>query len=181
VIAQQRESLVHVQAEPLGEPALGLLDDDTAVQRRLELLGEGLGAAHVPFLQQADRGNVRQRLPDPQAGRAKPVGASAEQAGRAADVSWAAVPARVVQPQPLGDDVTGDVCRPPVMCISVSPQPGKCLSDTDSSAPMAWQSMKSRASRSMISGRPSAASAATAPATLSASVMSSSPRSTTAV
>src|SRR6202035_2835881 len=67
-LAEQREGLVHVQAGPLGELALGLLDNDPAIQCRLELLGEGLGAAHVPFLQQADSGDVRQRLTDSQLG-----------------------------------------------------------------------------------------------------------------
>ena len=61
--------MVHVQAETLGELALGLLDDDPAVECRLELLGEGLGAAHVPFLQQPDCGDVSQCLPDAQLGR----------------------------------------------------------------------------------------------------------------
>jgi hypothetical protein len=71
---------------PLGEPAFGLLDDDPAVQCHLELLGEGLGAAHVPFLKQADGGNVRQRLPDAQLGRAERTGPGAEQVQRADDL-----------------------------------------------------------------------------------------------
>ena len=41
VIAQHREGPVDVDAEPLGEFALGLLNEDPAVQRALELLGEG--------------------------------------------------------------------------------------------------------------------------------------------
>ena len=86
VVAQQREGLVHVQAEPLGEPALGLLDDDPAVQRGLELLGQGLGAAHVLFLQQADRGHVGQCLPDAQFGLAERAGAGAEEVQGADDL-----------------------------------------------------------------------------------------------
>jgi hypothetical protein len=39
VIAQQRERLVHGQVEALGQLALGLLDNDPAVQGGLELLG----------------------------------------------------------------------------------------------------------------------------------------------
>jgi hypothetical protein len=36
--------VVHVQAEALGEDALGLLDDDLAVQRGLQLLAKDLAA-----------------------------------------------------------------------------------------------------------------------------------------
>jgi hypothetical protein len=53
---QHRERPAHVDAEPLGELALGLLDDDPAVQGGLELLGGGLAAAHVPLEQQPDCG-----------------------------------------------------------------------------------------------------------------------------
>ena len=84
--SRSSEGLVHAQAEPLGEPALGLLDDDPAVQRALELLGEGLGAAHVPLLQQADRGHVGQRLSDAQVGLAERAGLGAEQVQRADDL-----------------------------------------------------------------------------------------------
>jgi hypothetical protein len=51
VVADHGEGAVHVDAEPLGELALCLLDDDPAVQRGLELLGDGLAAAHIPLLQ----------------------------------------------------------------------------------------------------------------------------------
>src|SRR5436189_6385954 len=53
VIAQHLEGVVHVDAEPLGELALGLLDHHPAVQRGLELLDDVLAAAHVPSSQQA--------------------------------------------------------------------------------------------------------------------------------
>ncbi len=53
---QHRERPAHVDAEPLGELALGLLDDDPAVQGGLELLGGGLAATHVPLVQQPDGG-----------------------------------------------------------------------------------------------------------------------------
>jgi hypothetical protein len=86
VSAQQCEGLVHVQAEALGDPAFGLLDDDLAVECGLELLGEGLGVAHVPFLQQADGGDVGQCLPDAQVGLAERGGAGAEQVERADDL-----------------------------------------------------------------------------------------------
>ena len=48
----------------LRDGALGLLDDDPAVQRALQLLGEDLAAADGPLLQQPDRGDVGQRLHD---------------------------------------------------------------------------------------------------------------------
>ncbi len=41
VVTQDAERLVHVQAEALGELALGLLDDDPAIQRGLQLLISG--------------------------------------------------------------------------------------------------------------------------------------------
>src|SRR5690349_19192289 len=53
VVAEHGEGAVHVDAEPLGELALGLLDHDPAVQRGLKLLGHGFGAAYVAFVQQA--------------------------------------------------------------------------------------------------------------------------------
>src|SRR5580704_17739898 len=64
LVAQQAERLVHVQAEALGELALGLLDDDPAVQRGLQLLVQGVAVAHAALVQQADRGHVGQRLSD---------------------------------------------------------------------------------------------------------------------
>jgi len=61
---QEAECLVHVQAETLGEYALGLLDDDPAVQRGLQLLSEDFTVAHAALVQQADGGDVGQGLAD---------------------------------------------------------------------------------------------------------------------
>ena len=47
VVAQHDERLAHVEAEALGQLALGLLDDDPAVQRRLQLLVERVAAAQL--------------------------------------------------------------------------------------------------------------------------------------
>jgi hypothetical protein len=41
-------------SEALGELALGLLDDDPAVQRGLQLLIEGVAVADAAFVQQAE-------------------------------------------------------------------------------------------------------------------------------
>jgi hypothetical protein len=49
-----------------GEDALGLFDDEPAVQGGLQLLGEDLAAADGAFLQDADGGHVNQRLSDAQ-------------------------------------------------------------------------------------------------------------------
>ena len=52
----------------LRERALGLFDDHAAVERDLELLGEHLALPDRPFLQQADGGDVRERLDDADVG-----------------------------------------------------------------------------------------------------------------
>jgi len=57
-VAQGAECLCHVQAEALGELALGLLDEDPAVQGDLQLLVQGVAVAQVALVQQADRGYV---------------------------------------------------------------------------------------------------------------------------
>src|SRR2546430_192788 len=81
-VAEQREGLVHVHPEPLGELALGLLDDDPAVQRRLQLLVQDVAVPHPALVQQADRGHVGQRLADPDAGRGQRARIGAEQVQR---------------------------------------------------------------------------------------------------
>src|SRR3984893_2855593 len=78
LVPQQRERLVDVDAQPLGEFALGLLDDDPAVQRGLQLLVEGIAAAHAALVQQADGGHVGQRLANTDAVRVEGTGSGAE-------------------------------------------------------------------------------------------------------
>ncbi|MGH3564809.1 MAG: hypothetical protein ACRDRH_01990 [Pseudonocardia sp.] len=46
----------------LGEHTLGLLDDDAGIERSLELLAEHHTASDRPFLQDADRRHIGQRL-----------------------------------------------------------------------------------------------------------------------
>ena len=60
--------------------------DDPAVQRGLELLGDGFAAAHVAFVQQADGGHVGQRLADAQVRRVEAARCGAEQVQRADDL-----------------------------------------------------------------------------------------------
>ena len=64
VLPEPLERGVDAHPVALRDHALGLLDDDPAVQRRLELLGERLGAADRPLLDQADRGDVGKGLDD---------------------------------------------------------------------------------------------------------------------
>jgi hypothetical protein len=72
VVAQQRERLGHVQAETLSQLALSLLDDDPAVQRGLQLLIERVTLPRAALVQQADGGDVCQRLADALAGSNTP-------------------------------------------------------------------------------------------------------------
>ena len=62
--AQQGEGLVDVQLEAFGQDALGLFDQDAAVQRGLQLLGQDVAAADGALLQQPDGGHVGQGLAD---------------------------------------------------------------------------------------------------------------------
>jgi hypothetical protein len=54
--------VTHVQLKPLGQDAFGLLDQDPAGQRVLQLFGEGVAVADRALLQQSDGGHVGQRL-----------------------------------------------------------------------------------------------------------------------
>ena len=60
--AQHGESVLDGQVEALIEHALGLLDDDPAVEGVLQLLGDHLLTAERALVQDADGGRVRQRL-----------------------------------------------------------------------------------------------------------------------
>lgn len=64
------------------EGALGLLDDHSAVQRALQLLGEHLGAVHGLLLQQSDGGDVGQGLDDRDLVGVQNPGMGAEQVQR---------------------------------------------------------------------------------------------------
>jgi hypothetical protein len=54
-----------------GDDAFGLLDQDTAVERGLKLLGEDVALPDRPGLEQADGGDVGERLAQPDGVRAK--------------------------------------------------------------------------------------------------------------
>lgn len=65
--AQQLEGPFHLQLAVLGEDARGLLDDDSAVQCQLQLLGQDVESTDGAFLQNSDgrRGSVRASLIEP--------------------------------------------------------------------------------------------------------------------
>src|SRR6266568_2010454 len=86
MVSQEGECLIHAQAEALGELAFGLLDDDPAVQRELELLVEGVAMLHAALVQQADGGHVGQGLPEAYVRRAEGPRAGAEEVQRADDL-----------------------------------------------------------------------------------------------
>jgi hypothetical protein len=54
-----------------------------AVESPLELLGEGIAAAHVPLVQQPDGGDIGECLAQPQVGRAERARRGPEQVQRA--------------------------------------------------------------------------------------------------
>ena len=62
--AQPFECLVHPETVALGDGAFGLLDDDPAVQRALQLRGQPVSVARRRVLQQRDGGGMGKRLRD---------------------------------------------------------------------------------------------------------------------
>jgi hypothetical protein len=62
--AEEVERGVHLDATALREHALGLLDDDAAVQRALELVVHQTCFANAAFLEEADGGDICERLTD---------------------------------------------------------------------------------------------------------------------
>jgi hypothetical protein len=68
VLAEYRERLVHRQMQPRRDHSLGLFDDDPAGQRILQLAGEGFLLLVVALGENADGGDVRQRLADMEIG-----------------------------------------------------------------------------------------------------------------
>jgi hypothetical protein len=63
VAAQPVEGGLHGQAVVVGEHALGLFDDDSAVQGGLELFGDDFASADGLLLQDSDGGHVGQACP----------------------------------------------------------------------------------------------------------------------
>src|SRR4051794_31929672 len=74
VAAQGGERLVHVDVQPLGEDALGLLDQNAAVQCGLQLNDHGVGLEIGAMLQDGGGGDVGQRLGDPNVGEVETGG-----------------------------------------------------------------------------------------------------------
>ena len=112
VAAQPVERGVHGQAVVLGEHALGLFDDDPAVEGGLELFVDDLAAADRPFLQDADGGHVGQRLPEGQVGVGQRAGAAVEQVQRADRLAAQPQRQRVHRPEPAGLRDRGGEHRP---------------------------------------------------------------------
>src|SRR6201996_4570787 len=79
VTTQDEEGIVGGGPEPLSENALGLLDDDAAVQRPLQLPGDDLLLVDRAFLQNPDRGHVDQRPGRDRDRRIQPGRGGAEQ------------------------------------------------------------------------------------------------------
>ena len=68
VATHPRERLVHPHPQPLGDDALGLLDDDSAVERLLQLVGNRLQVEGGPILKEGDGGDVGEGLGGAKAG-----------------------------------------------------------------------------------------------------------------
>jgi hypothetical protein len=83
---QPHERLVDADTLSLRDGALGLLDDDPAVQRSLQLLGQDRPASHGAFLQEPDGGHVREGLGDVDVGRVPAGGVVTEHADSADDL-----------------------------------------------------------------------------------------------
>ena len=62
VVAQRGEGLFHVEAGAFGDHALGLLDDDAAVEGVVELLVDDLGLERGAVLEDGDGGDVGEGL-----------------------------------------------------------------------------------------------------------------------
>ena len=70
----------------LGDDALGLLDDDAAVEGGLELFGKGFALVNGAGLEKSDGGHVGEGLPELDGVGVKRAGPGAEQVERADDV-----------------------------------------------------------------------------------------------
>ena len=72
--------------KPFGEDPFGLLDQDPAVERGLQLLGEDVAAVDGALLQQADGGDVGEGLPDAQLALVERARVDVEEVQRADDL-----------------------------------------------------------------------------------------------
>ena len=81
--AQHFECVVGADLQPLGQDALGLLDDDPASERQLQLPGDDLAAADGALLQDADGGGIGQGLRQAKFRDAQAAGVIVEQVERA--------------------------------------------------------------------------------------------------
>ncbi len=62
VVAQRGKGLFHGEAQSLGHHAFGLLDNDAAVERHLELLVHELPLERGAVLENRDRGDIGESL-----------------------------------------------------------------------------------------------------------------------
>jgi hypothetical protein len=62
VMAKPREGLLHVEPGPLRDDTFGLLYDDAAVERMIELLVHELGLAGGSVMNDGDGGHIGQSL-----------------------------------------------------------------------------------------------------------------------
>ena len=72
---------------PFGQPALGLLEGDPAVERSLELVGQDGGLADGPFLEDPDGGDVGHRLTQQHVGGVEPAVLGVEEVDRSDDLA----------------------------------------------------------------------------------------------
>ena len=84
--AHDGEAVVHGGVHRGGKDPFGLLDQCPGTERALELLSHDAGAADVAFLQDADCGNIGQRLRDGNIFRGERTDVLAEQVHRAYDL-----------------------------------------------------------------------------------------------
>ena len=84
-LRKRGERLLHVEAVPLGDHAFGLLDDDAAVERVVELLVEDLGLERGAVLEDGDGGDVGERLGGVEVGWSHLAGLDVEQVEGADD------------------------------------------------------------------------------------------------
>ena len=81
--AHDGEAVVHDGVHRGGKDAFGLFDQNLGIESALQLLSHEVGAADVVFLQDADRGNIGQRLHDGNILRNECTDVMAEQVHRA--------------------------------------------------------------------------------------------------
>ena len=111
--AHETECLLHARAGVGRQDAFGLLDEDSAVQCGLQLLGEDDLIVHGAFVQEADGGNVGHPLGDGKLVVAEPLRADGEEVQRADHLTAQPERQSVARGEPLPACGLGEY-RPPV-------------------------------------------------------------------